>query len=177
MKHFEVESSETVYQGRAFRVRKDVVRLPNGKTTTLDIVQHTGAVTMLPYDNEGKIWFVRQYRHAARQVLLELPAGTLEEDEPPIEAAARELKEEIGMTAGELKKIGEFYMVPGYSSECMHVFLATQLSPESLERDPDEFINVEVITAQQAYKMIESGEIRDAKTIAGLLLAKPYLNI
>jgi ADP-ribose pyrophosphatase len=110
-----------------------------------------------PYDNEGKIWFVRQYRHAARQVLLELPAGTLEEDEPPIEAAARELKEEIGMTAGELKKIGEFYMVPGYSSECMHVFLATQLSPESLERDPDEFINVEVITAQQAYKMIESG--------------------
>ncbi len=167
--------SETVYKGRAFNVRRDRVRLPNGKTSTLDVVEHTGAVTMLPYDKDGNIWFVRQYRHPAGETLLELPAGTLEPGEPPEEAAAREIREEIGMAAGDLRKIGEFFMVPGYSSERMHVFLATHLTPDPLKADADEFIEVQVIPVKRAFELVEAGQVRDGKTIAVLYMAKKML--
>jgi len=158
-------------------VRRDEVRLPNGRTSRLDVVEHTGAVTLVPFDEEGRIWFVRQYRHPAGGMLLELPAGTLEEDEPAETCALREIREEIGMSAGALLKLGEFYMVPGYSSELMHVYLATALQPDALPQDADEFIEVERIPAQRAFEMIEEGQIRDAKTITGLLLARPHLNL
>jgi ADP-ribose pyrophosphatase len=172
---YPVLESTIQYKGRAFNVRRDHVRLPNGKTTNLDVVEHTGAVTMLPYDGDGNIWFVRQYRHPAGETLLELPAGTLEPGEPPEEAAAREIREEIGMAAGSLRKIGEFFMVPGYSSECMHVFLATDLTPDPLKRDADEFIDVEVIPYKQALEMVAAGQVRDGKTIAVLYMAKQLL--
>jgi len=94
--------SEKTYQGRAFDVRRDQVRLPNGNTAYLDIVEHIGAVTMMPLDDEGQVWFVRQYRHAAETHLLEFPAGTLEAGEPPEECARREIREEVGMATGSL---------------------------------------------------------------------------
>ncbi len=114
---FEVIRSDAKYRCRTFAVRQDVVRLPDGRTTQWDIVEHVGAVTILPLDGEGRILFVRQYRHACGENLLELPAGTLGIGEPPEVCAAREVREETGMTARRLEKLGEFFLAPGYSTE------------------------------------------------------------
>ncbi|MDD2694849.1 MAG: NUDIX hydrolase [Anaerolineales bacterium] len=169
--------SEVIHQGRAFSVRQDEIRLPNGLTTQLDIVVHSGAAALLPIDAEGMIWFIRQYRHAAGGVLLELPAGTLEAGEDPEVCARREVREEIGMAAGRLEKLGEFYMAPGYSTEYLYVYLASELSKDPLPGDDDELIVVERIPAPQAYAMAAAGEIRDAKTLATMLLARAHLKV
>jgi ADP-ribose pyrophosphatase len=172
---FEILGSEIVYTGRAFSVQRTQVLLPDGRQTTLDLVVHPGAVTLVPVDGEGRIWFVRQYRLGARQSLLELPAGTLEKGEDPQICAGREVREEIGMGAAELLKIGEFYMAPGYSSEFMHVYLATGLFPSPLAGDADEFLQVEKIPAAQVYSMARESQLTDGKTLASLTLARPYL--
>lgn len=172
---FETLSTERIFQGKAFNVRRDQVRLPDGKTARLDIVEHRGAVTLLPIDQDGGVWFVRQYRHAAGIVLLELPAGVLEAGEAPEACALRELREEIGMSAGCLDKIGEFFLAPGYSTEYMHVYLARELTPDPLPGDVDEFLSLEKIPPQQVIEKALAGEIRDAKSLAVLLLAKPWL--
>ena len=174
---FKTIHSQPIYQGRAFSVRKDQVRLPDGAETHLDIVEHVGAVTILPIDEQGNIWFVRQYRHAAGLEMLELPAGTLEPGEPPETCAHREIREEIGMGARRLQKIGEFYLAPGYSSEFMHIFLATDLYPAPLEGDIDEFLQIEQIALARIPALIRAGEIIDAKTLAAFQLADPYLNV
>ncbi|HSQ18448.1 MAG TPA: NUDIX hydrolase [Anaerolineales bacterium] len=172
---YQTLQSEPVYQGKAFRVRRDQVRLPDDQLTRLDIVEHVGAVTILPLDADGRIWFVRQYRHAAAQELLELPAGTLEPGEPPEDCARREIREETGLAAGALHKLGEFFLAPGYSTEYMHVFLATDLHPDPLPSDQDEFLSVEAHLAGEVFEMISRGEIQDAKTLAALLLARAWL--
>ena len=172
---FELLKSETTYQGRAFSVRRDHLLTPGGQTVKYDIVQHTGSIALIPVDADGQIHFVRQYRHAAQVDLLELPAGTLEPGEPPAEAAAREIREETGMAAKNLKEIGSFYLAPGYSTELMHVFLATDLVHDPLAPDDDEFLKVEKIPVAEALRMAESGQIQDAKSLAALMLAKPYL--
>ena len=172
---FETLNSEDQYQGRAFSVRRDAVRLPNGKTTKLDVVVHSGAVTILPVDENGDIWFVRQYRHPAGLEILELPAGTLEDGEDPVACAHREIQEEIGMRATNLEKIGQFFLAPGYSTEFMHVYLATDLSPSSLPADEDEFLNVEKYAVDRAFEMVQNGEIQDAKTLATFFLARVIL--
>jgi ADP-ribose pyrophosphatase len=172
---FKTLFSKLIYQGRAFSVRQDELLLPNGQTTRLDIVVHPGAVVLLPVDETGQIWFVRQYRHSASKELLELPAGTLEEGEAPERCAGRELREEIGMSASNIRKIGDFFLAPGYSTEHLAIFLATGLSPDPLPRDEDEFIQVEKIAIGQALKMAEAGEFQDAKTLAALVLGRPFL--
>lgn len=172
---FETLHSEAVYRGKAFGVRRDQVRLPDGQSARLDIVEHVGAVTILPLDDQGRIWFVRQYRHPAAQELLELPAGTLEPGEPPEVCAHREIREETGQAAGEMRKIGEFFLAPGYSTEYMHVFLATQLRPDPLPGDQDEFLSVEVWPVAEVFHMVERGEIQDGKTLAALMLAHRWL--
>ncbi len=172
---FETIHSEPIYQGRAFSVRKDQVKLPNGAETFLDIVEHGGAVTILPIDVDGNVWFVRQYRHAVGIEILELPAGTLEPGELPEICAQRENREEIGMRAGKLQKIGALYLAPGYSTEFMHIFLATDLSPAPLAGDIDEFLSVERVPLQQVPVMIQAGEIVDGKTLAVFQLAQPHL--
>jgi ADP-ribose pyrophosphatase len=166
---------EKVYQGRAFDVRRDRVRLPNGEMTQMDIVEHVGAVTLIPIDERERILFVRQYRHAAGRHLLELPAGTLEVDELPIECARREVREETGMAAENLQKIGEFFLAPGYSTEYMYIYLATELRPDPLPGDQDEFLHRVPVEVEQAYKLILDGEINDAKSIAAMMLARPWL--
>ena len=165
---FETIQSTTVYKGKAFDVRRDQVRLPDEQVAHLDIIEHVGAVTILPLDEQGQVWFVRQYRHAARQRLLELPAGTLEKDEPPEACARREIREEIGMSAGQMQKLGEFFLAPGYSTEYMYIFLATGLQPNPLPGDADEFISVEKVPLQQALALARSGELKDAKSLAAL---------
>ena len=171
----ETIKSEIIYQGRVFDVRQDHVRLPNGQTTNLDIVAHGGAVVLVPVDEEGNIWFLRQYRHAIGVELVELPAGTLEDGEEITEAAQRELREEIGMAAETLKKIGAFYLAPGYSTELLHIFLAKKLSPAPLPGDDDEFLQVEKKPIQEFYETAWQQQIQDAKSLAALLLAQPFL--
>jgi ADP-ribose pyrophosphatase len=172
---FEKLSSVTIYQGRVFAVRQEQLRLPDGRTVQLDVVAHPGAVVLVPVDDEGSLWFVKQYRHAAGGVILELPAGTTEPGEDLEVCAHRELREEIGMAAGRIQKIGEFYIAPGYSTEFLHIFLATNLRQDPLPGDDDEFIQVELIPVAQAFAMAESGQIHDAKTLAALILARSYL--
>ena len=169
---FETIDSETVFKGKVFNVRRDRLSLPNGEQTDIDVVEHSGAVTLLPIDDQGKVWLVRQYRHPAKSELLELPAGVINKDETPEACARREIREEIGMSARELLKLGEFFMAPGYSSEYMYVFLATGLNPDPLQADEDEFLSVEKIPLDQLYQMAEQGEIRDSKTLAVLFLAR-----
>jgi ADP-ribose pyrophosphatase len=172
---YKLIQSETLVQARPFNIRRDQVELPDGKPSTLVIVDHPGAVTLLPVDSQGRVWFVRQYRHATQQELLELPAGTLEKGEDPLVCAQREVREEIGMAAGNLEMLGEFFLAPGYSSEYMHVYLATGLTASPLKGDADEFLTVERIPIKQVYTMAEEGELPDGKTLAALLLARPYL--
>jgi ADP-ribose pyrophosphatase len=169
---FETIHSEKKYRGKAFDVRQDQVRLPDGQTVSLDIIDHVGAVTLIPVDKNGMIWFVRQYRHATGKLLLELPAGTLESGEQPEACALRELREEIGMACKHLQKVGEFYLAPGYSTEYMHIFKATGLYPDPLPGDPDEFLSIEKIPLEQAFQMAVKGEIQDSKSLVGLFFLR-----
>jgi ADP-ribose pyrophosphatase len=168
---YQVQHTQKKFRGRAFDVRQDDVILPDGKTTRLDIVEHAPAVTIIPIDTDGEIWFVRQYRHPASLELLELPAGVLETGEDPLVCAQREIQEEIGMAANTMRKIGTFFLAPGYSTEFMHVFLAKELFPSSLPHDDDEFLTIERLKPDQVANMIRDGRILDAKTLAALYLA------
>lgn len=172
---FELIKSETLLQGRAFKIRRDHLKTPDGRETKFEIIEHGGSVVVIPIDADGNMLFVRQYRHAAGGDLLELPAGTRDGDEPYKECAAREIREETGMEARTLEKVGEFFLAPGYSTEFMGVFLATELSHNPLDPDADEFLSVEKMSVKDAFEMIMRGEMPDAKSLAALLLAKPHL--
>ena len=172
---FELLKSEILMKGRAFAIRRDTLKAPDGRETKFEIIEHGGSVVIIPIEDNGNMLLVRQYRHATGQDLLELPAGTLDEDEEPEVCAAREIREETGMQAGTLTKLGDFYLAPGYSTEFMHVYLATDLSHNPLDADDDEFLSVESIPVAQAIKMAARGEIPDAKSLAALFLAKPSL--
>lgn len=175
MTEYQIIQSTKEYKGRAFDVHRVEVGFPNGRTTHLDIVEHVPAVTILPIDAHGQVWLVRQYRHPTGIEILELPAGTLEPGEDPASCAQRELREEIGMGAGSLKKIGSYFLAPGYSTEYMHVYLATDLFPADLPQDDDEFLTVECFPIASVLEAARSGEIQDAKTLASLYLAQPFL--
>lgn len=172
---FEKLDSELIFKGRVFNITRLHVRLPDKKESYYEMVSHPGAVSIVPVDEQGRILLVRQFRPAAWQDVLELPAGTLEKDEDPLDCAGRELREETGWAARKIEKLGAFYLAPGYSSECLHMFLARDLYHSPLQADQDEFINVEAVPIAQAYEMAHSGVFKDGKTLAGLLLAEPYL--
>lgn len=171
----EVISSRVEFSGKIFEIRVDQLRLPSGHEMRFDYLVHSGAVTLVPFDQQGRIWFVRQYRHAVGAELLELPAGTLEPDESPEDTARRECREEIGMRAGKLERIGGLYMVPGYSSELMQIYLATELEPDPLPRDLDELLQVTQLPLEQVQAQLHDGSLRDAKTVAAIALALPRL--
>jgi ADP-ribose pyrophosphatase len=175
MPTFELLKTETLLQGRAFKIRRDTLKTPDGRETKFDIVEHGGSVVIVPVDADGNILFVRQYRHAAGMDMLELPAGTRDGDEPFADCAAREIREETGMEAGKLIHVGSFYLAPGYSTEYMGVFFATDLKHNPLEADDDEFLSVEKIPVKEALAMAERGEMPDAKSLAALLMARSYL--
>jgi ADP-ribose pyrophosphatase len=171
---FEVLDTEFFYRGPVFDVRKDNIKLPNGKTFQIDVIEHRDAITILPIDDQGMVWFVKQYRHPARQALLELPAGVTEPGETPELGALREIREEIGMSADKLDRMGGFYIAPGYSTEFMHVFLATDLNPNPLPGDEDEFIRVEKLSARQSMTLAETGQLQDSKSLVALFWARPH---
>lgn len=166
---------ETIYRGKAFNVRRDEVRFPGLPSFQLDIVEHAGAVAIVPVDADGRILFVSQYRHAIGKELLEVPAGTLDENEQPEACALREIREETGFATRNLIKLGEFHLAPGYSTEYMYVYLATELHAAPLQGDEDEFITLVPIPVEKAFEMALSGELVDGKTLAALLLARPLL--
>ena len=172
---FELIKSETILQGRAFKIRRDSLKTPEGLETKLEIIEHGGSVVILPIDDEGNILFVRQYRHATGKDLLELPAGTRNGAELYEACAARETREETGMEADSLEKIGEFYLAPGYSTELMEAFLATDLKHNPLDPDEDEILSIEKIPVKKSIEMALSGKLPDAKSLAALLLAESHL--
>lgn len=171
MTEFKILSRETHYQGKAFDVEKVTFEMSNGKTPTYDLVRHPGAAVVMPIDADGNVLFIRQWRLGAEQDLLELPAGTLEADEPSIECARREVREETGMAAGEITLIGQFYLTPGYSDEYLFIYLARGLTPAPLAQDEDELIDLVPIPLEEAYQMAAKGLIKDGKTLATLFLA------
>lgn len=167
--------STTIHRGRVFTLRQDQLRLQDGQIIELDILDHPAAVTMVPVDPDGQVWFIRQYRHSAGGELLELPAGASEPDEAPEVSAQREIREEIGMAAGKLLRLGGFYLAAGYSTEYMHIYLATELYPAPLPGDIDELITIEKKSAREALVLAETGEIEDAKTLVALFWARSHL--
>ncbi len=166
---------ETIYEGRIVNLYVETVQLPDGHTTQREIIRHGGAVAMVPLHEDGRVTLVRQYRLAAGRELLEVPAGTLEPGEDPLACAARELQEEAGLHPGSLTRLGGFFVAPGYSSEYIHVYLATELTPSSRRGDEDEFLEVITVPLDEALALIEQEEIADAKTISALLWAASHL--
>lgn len=165
----------TRFKAHLFDVKEITVKLPDGKDKVFELVNIQNAITLLPIDDAGNVYFVEQFRIAARSELLELPAGKIEKGEPALAAAERELREETGMAAREIKPLGEFYMSPGYATEYMYCFLATGLYPAPLTPDADEFINVRKIPLKEVFEMIRAGKIIDSKSLAVFTLAKPFL--
>ena len=156
------------WTGKRIRVRVDEVERSDGHRTTREIVEHPGAVAILAWDGE-RLAMVRQWRHATGQVLLEIPAGTLEPDEAPAETARRELSEEVGLAAAAWTEGPRFYTAPGFCDELMHLFLATDLRDDTGgDSDADEVLEPAWMTLPEALTAIEDGEIRDAKTIVGV---------
>lgn len=162
-------SSNLLHRGRHFDFLQDEVELPNGSKTKRDVVRHPGAVAIVPILSDGRIVLVRQYRYAAGKTLLEIPAGTLEPGEDPLECAMRELREETGFEAGEMEGILSCFMAPGYSSEVIHFYVARGLREVGAELEPDESIENEVLDLGEVLERIRDNTIEDAKTIVGIL--------
>ena len=167
--------SKLVYEGRILDLRVDTIRLPSGRLTTREIAEHSDSVCMVPLDSEGNVLLVRQYRKSVESNLLEVPAGGIDENEDPEAAVLRELQEEVGYTAGKIRRLAGFWVSPGWCTEFMHAYLATELSPARLDADFDEDITVIRVPLTQTLDLISSGEIQDAKSVASLLLAMRHL--
>ncbi len=165
-------SSQKVFDGRVFNVTVDTVS--EGELTyQREVVHHNGSAVIVPVFDDGTVALVKQYRHPAVRYLLEVPAGTLAKGERPEIGAARELKEELGVVAASLEKLSEFFVSPGFCEEKMWVYLATELSEGEQALEDDEILDVVRLPIADALEMITSGEIQDAKTIIGLMLAAP----
>ena len=167
-----IVSSQKVFEGRIFKVTVDTIR--EGELTyQREVVHHGGSAVIVPVHDDGTVVLVRQYRHPAVRYLLEVPAGTLAGGERPDAGAARELEEELGLRAERLEQLSEFFVSPGFSEEKMWVYLATGLTEGKQSPEEDEILEVVRMSIADALEMITSGEIQDAKTIIGLMLAAP----
>src|ERR1044072_6299509 len=169
-----VIDSRTAFEGKVFDVSVDTIK--EGELVyQREVVRHPGSAFIVPVFADETVALVRQYRHPAVKYLLEIPAGTLNDRERPEVGAARELEEELGFVAGKIEKLSEFFVSPGFCEEKMWVYLATDLTPTKQKLDDDEVIEVVRISFSEALDMISAGEIEDAKTIIGLMLAAPRI--
>lgn len=171
----QVLSSEIVYEGKVFGIRRDEVIEPTGVRTTREMITHPGSVVVLPVLPDGRVLLIQQYRYAARQYLWELVAGRMDGGETPEEGAARELREETGYRAKKFKIFLEFFPTPGFLEEKMYLLLAEGLTPGEAEPEEDEKIVVRAYTHKELDEMLRKKKLRDAKTIAGLLYYLRYL--
>lgn len=162
-------SSQLIYQGKAVILSVDIVKMPDGRETTREVVQHSECIAVVALDAHDNIILERQYRYAVGKSLLEIPAGGIEPGEDPVEAVHRELQEEIGYLPGKLERLGGFYSAPGYGTEYLHCYLATDLKPSQLLAEDTTEIEILRIPPTEIPKLIASGEICDAKSIAALL--------
>lgn len=160
---------ETLYNGKILRLERDKVLLENGNNAYREVVRHNGGACIVPVTKDNEILFVKQYRYPFSKVIMELPAGKLEIKEQPELCAKRELREETG-AIGEVEYLTEIYPTPGYSSEIIYIYAAFNVEIGSLSLDEDEFIDVVKVDINSAFEMVKNGEIKDAKTIVGILL-------
>jgi len=165
-----VHRTTNLYTGKIFDVVLEKVTLPNGAVKDREIVRHPGAAAMVPLLDDGRVVLIKQYRHAVGEFVWEIPAGTLEPDEAPVACAGRELVEETGYEAAKFEKLTEMLPAPGYTDEHIHIFLATGLTAVDQRLEDDEVLEVQPTVLDSALAMVTRGEIRDAKTIAGLFL-------
>ena len=162
-------SKKTVWHGRAIDFRVDTVRLPNGKLATREFMDHPGAVGVVPFADKDTVVMVRQYRHPIGEVTLELPAGKLDKGESALTCVKRELREETGYTARKIKPLIDYWPTSAFANEILHLYVAEGLKPGKMHTDADEFLQCVTIPFRKALKMALSGEIKDSKTIIGLL--------
>jgi ADP-ribose pyrophosphatase len=163
-------NSEYVYRGRVITLRVDTIKMESGHERPREVIEHPGAVALVPVTESGDLLLIRQYRYAAERWLMEVPAGTLDPDEDALTCADRELQEETGFRAAQIERIGGFYVAPSYAQEYIHVYLATGLTESRLDPDDDEDIEVVPTSLNEALAMIERGEIEDAKTVSAVLM-------
>jgi ADP-ribose pyrophosphatase len=166
----EVIATENIYKGKIFDVLEAEIR-DNGIEYKREIVTHKGSAVIIPVFADKTVALVKQYRHAAGEYLLEIPAGTLNLNENPEIGATRELEEEIGVRAGKIEKLTEFYVSPGFLTEKMHLYMATELTETEQNLEEDELLSIEKMSFAEAFEKIRNGEIQDAKTMVGLILA------
>ncbi len=169
-------ASRDIYKGKIVHLHIDDVELVDGSRAKREIVEHDGGVTVIPVDNDGNVYCVRQYRYAFGDSIIETPAGKLEKGEDPFECARRELSEETGFTAGEYVYLGEFYPSPGYCHEKLYAYLALNLSKGKAHLDEGEFLDVVKFSLDELVDMVMRNELSDAKTIIAVLKAKMYLD-
>jgi len=169
-------TSKMIYDGRVIKLHLDTIELPDGNESLREVIKHPGAVAIVPVTAKGNILMVTQYRYAVGKMLLEVPAGTLNPHEAPETCAIREMQEETGFKPGKIEKIGGIFTAPGYTSEFIHFYLATDLIPSRLKADDDEFVDVEELPLKTVLEKIASGEIADGKTVSAILLVKDRLS-
>ena len=168
-------SSESKYKGKVLSMREDLIELPNGATSTREVVEHNGAVGVVPLTQNNEIIFVRQFRSGIREITIELPAGKLEKGEDPLECGKRELKEETGFDAKSFTKLTQTATSPAILEEIIHIYLAQGLTSGETNPDDDEFVETVVYSINDAVDMVKTGKINDGKTIIGILLTQLYL--
>jgi ADP-ribose pyrophosphatase len=166
-----INGSKTIHEGRVFSLVSENYTLENGVTSQMDYIQHPGAAAMVPMINSTEVILIKQYRHAVREFIWEIPAGTLDPRESPLSCARRELIEETGYAAASWQQLGTITPLPGCSNERIHIFLASELKSAEQNLDDDEMLNVHQLKLEDALQMIVKGEIADGKTISGLYLA------
>lgn len=167
--------SQKIFTGAVFAVARDRLREDSGQEIIREVVQHPGGAGGVPIFTDGRIALVRQYRHPAKREMLEIPAGKIDAGESPEICAAREIEEELGVRVGQIEKLAEFYSTPGFCEEKLFVYLATELEPAQQKLDHDEAVEIVYLSLEEAWQLVEQGEIEDAKTIIALMLTRQKL--
>lgn len=167
-------STELLYNGRTLKLRVDTIKLPTGRKTIREIVEHSDSVAIIAIDNNNSVLLVKQFREAIGKELLEIPAGGIDPGEDPMDTARRELQEETAYLPKKLAKLGGFYSTPGFCNEYLHLYLATDLTPSQLYADDTEGIILTRVPVSHIHRLITSGTICDGKSIAGLLIFLDY---